>query len=94
MRRMERLVSGYIPWMAGTQLSEPAPSRTYADPLRDCVWTYLELDPATRQDALILSDADVPLEDGRKRSPLRQGQVSTMPPHPRTATYQFRPART
>jgi hypothetical protein len=68
-------VSAYIPWSADAQLSEPATGRTYVGPLRDCVWAYLELDRETRQDALILSDADVPLDGGRISKVLEFDQI-------------------
>jgi hypothetical protein len=68
-------MSAYIPWTLEAQLSEPVTGRTYVGPLRDCVWTYLELSEAARRDALILADADVPLEGRRTSKVLEMAEI-------------------
>jgi hypothetical protein len=68
-------LSVYIPWTVEAQLSEPVGGRTYVGPLRDCVWTYLELGEAARKDALIIADADVPLEGRRLSKILERGEI-------------------
>lgn len=68
-------MSVYIPWTVEAQLSEPVGERTYVGPLRDCVWTYLELSETARRDALIIADADVPLEGKRATKILEREEI-------------------
>jgi hypothetical protein len=43
--------------------------------LRDCVWTYLELGESARRDALIIADADVPIEGRRTTKILEAPEI-------------------
>jgi hypothetical protein len=73
--RLERKLSVYIPWAAEAQLSEPVTGRSFVGPLRDCVWTYLELAQVSRREALILADAAVPLGGGRTSRVLEAAEI-------------------
>lgn len=68
-------MSVYIPWTIEAQLSDHVTGRTYVGPLRDCVWIYLELSEAARRDALILADADVPIEGRRTTKVLEAPEI-------------------
>ena len=68
-------LSVYIPWTVEAQLSEHVTGRTYVGPLRDCVWTYLELGAEARRDALIIADAAVSIEGRRTTKILEAPEI-------------------
>jgi hypothetical protein len=73
--RLESELSVYIPWAAEAQLSESVTGKTFVGQLRDCVWTYLELEQASRDEALIIVDAAVPLDGGRASKVLEAAEI-------------------
>jgi hypothetical protein len=68
-------MSTYIPWSAPAQLSESHGGHTFVGALRDCVFSYLELNPVSRTEALIISDADVPLVGRRSGKILEAEEI-------------------
>lgn len=68
-------MSVYIPWKVEAQLSEAVTGRTYVGPLSECVWVYLELGEAARRDAMIIADANVPVEGRRTTKVLEAAEI-------------------